>query len=264
MDMIRVNGQTLHYADTGESDLPVMVFANSLGTDFRSWYRVVQRLAGKFRLVRYDKRGHGLSSAPDAPYSMSDHVGDLAALLDALHLRSVMLVGLSVGGQIAQGLADTRPDLVKALVLCDTAAKIGTPEMWADRMSAIQEGGIEILATAILERWFSEAFRASRPEELAGWRAMLTRTPVQGYLGTCAAIRDTDYTGQTARLTLPVLCVCGTEDGSTPEELVQATARLIEGARYVPVAGAGHLPCIECPDALVAATTGFIQENHLV
>ncbi len=263
MKMAKANGLNLHYEDTGEDDLPIVVFANSLGTDFRSWDRVASRLTGTYRMVRYDKRGHGLSEAPDAPYSMSDHVSDLAALMDGLRLKKVILVGLSVGGQIAQGLALSRPDLVKALVLCDTAAKIGTAEMWSARMDAIAEGGIEALAEPILERWFSADFRRSRAAELAGWRAMLTRTPKQGYLGTCAAIRDTDFTSAVKTLELPVLCVCGTEDGATTPETVKATADLIPGARYLPIEGAGHLPCIEFPDALVAALQDFIQEKNL-
>ncbi|WP_417684125.1 3-oxoadipate enol-lactonase [Roseibium sp.] len=263
MDMIGVNGLSLHYSDTGERDLPVIVFANSLGTDFRSWDRVVERLSGSFRMIRYDKRGHGLSQATPAPYKMSDHVGDLAGLLDQLEVTAALVVGLSVGGQIAQGLALSRPDLVKALVLCDTAAKIGSAEMWQTRMDAIENGGIEVLAEPILERWFSEEFRATRAEELAGWRSMLTRTPLDGYLGTCAAIRDTDFSEEVQSLSIPVLCVCGTDDGATTPELVRATAGLIPGARYVDIDGAGHLPCIEKPDALVLAIKEFIQENKL-
>ncbi|WP_417668038.1 3-oxoadipate enol-lactonase [Roseibium sp.] len=263
MNMIRANGLSLHYADTGETGLPALVLANSLGTDFRSWDRVVERLSGFYRIIRYDKRGHGLSESSDAPYQMSDHVADLADLLDALKVSSVIVVGLSVGGQIAQGLALTRPDLVRALVLCDTAAKIGTPDMWQARMEVIEKGGIEALAAPILERWFSEDFRTNRPEELAGWRSMLTRTPVQGYLGTCAAIRDTDFSEDVTSLDLPVLCVCGTEDGATTPDVVEATAALIPGARYIPIDGAGHLPCIEKPDALVSAIKTFIQENKL-
>jgi 3-oxoadipate enol-lactonase len=264
MRMIEANGIALHYSDTGEADLPVLVFSNSLGTDFRSWDRVAARLLGKYRMVRYDKRGHGLSTAPDAPYVIDDHVGDLEQLLDSLELKSVLLVGLSVGGLIAQGLAAKRPDLVKALVLCDTAARIGSVDMWNGRIKAIEDGGIESIAEPILERWFSEDFRQTRPAELAGWRAMLTRTPRQGYLGTAAALRDTDYTGQSAGLALPVLCLCGTEDGATPPELVEATANLIPGARYLAIEGAGHLPCIEKPEAVVSAIEEFIREKALV
>ncbi|ADZ71137.1 3-oxoadipate enol-lactonase [Polymorphum gilvum] len=264
MHMLRANGLCLHVQDTGERELPPIVFANSLGTDLRSWDRVAQRLAGRFRLVRYDKRGHGLSEAPPAPYRIADHVADLAALLDALALDKVILVGLSVGGLIAQGLAATRPDLVRALMLCDTAARIGTAEMWDQRIATIERGGIAALAEPILERWFSARFRTERPEELAGWRAMLTRTPIEGYLGTCAAIRDADYTEKARRLALPVLCLCGSEDGATPPDLVRATADLIPGARFVLVDGAGHLPCIEDPDRLCAELVGFIKENKLV
>ena len=264
MHMMNLNGIALHVADTGEPDLPVMVFSNSLGTDFRSWDRVVERLSGTFRLIRYDKRGHGLSAAPAAPYTMDDHVGDLEALLDGLGVKDAILVGLSVGGLIAQGIASRRPDLVKALVLCDTAARIGNTETWASRIKAIEDSGIRSIQESILERWFSENFRKEREVELAGWRAMLTRTPEQGYLGTAAALRDTDYTEATRNLSLPVLCICGDEDGATPPEVVKATAALISGARYIEIEGAGHLPCIEAPDAVVAAITAFIQENSLV
>ncbi|MEP0235300.1 3-oxoadipate enol-lactonase [Roseibium sp.] len=264
MNLIRANGQVLHFTDTGEDDLPVLVFANSLGTDFRIWDRVCAQLAGTFRLVRYDKRGHGLSTAPASPYSMDDHVDDLAALLDTLKLKSVIVVGLSVGGQIAQGIALKRPESVQALVLCDTAAKIGDHGTWTTRMEAIDAGGIEVLAEAILARWFSADFRTQCADELEGWRAMLVRTPRQGYLGTCAAIRGTDFTQQASQLKLPVLCICGTEDLATTPELVQATAGLIDNARYVPIEGAGHLPCIDFPDELVDAMTNFFQENSIV
>lgn len=264
MRMIKANGLYLHYSDTGEGDLPVIVFSNSLGTDFRVWDRLADLLAGSFRLVRYDKRGHGLSEETPAPYVMDDHVGDIAALLDALKLKNVIFVGLSVGGQIAQGLAHKRPDLVRALVLMDTAAQIGAPDMWNTRIKAIEEGGIAALSEPILERWFSEDFRSSRPAELAGWRAMLTRTTLSGYVGTCAAIRDTDFTEATSRLTIPVLCQCGSEDGSTPTDLVKATAALINNAKYVEIPGAGHLPCVEYPDLIAQSIKEFLQENTIV
>ncbi|MFD1694539.1 3-oxoadipate enol-lactonase [Roseibium aestuarii] len=262
--MMKANGLTLHYTDSGETGLPVLVFANSLGTDLRVWDRLVCHLSGRFRMVRYDKRGHGLSGATPAPYGMDDLVSDAAAVLDGLGLTKVIFVGLSVGGQIAQGLAARRPDLVRALVLMDTAHKISTPEMWNTRISAIDEGGIAALAEPILERWFSAQFRSQRADELAGWRAMLTRTPKDGYLGTCAAIRDTDFTTSTAAISVPVLCLCGSEDGSTPPELVRSTAALVAGARYVEIPGAGHLPCVEFPDTVADAITTFLQENSLV
>ncbi|MET0941457.1 MAG: alpha/beta fold hydrolase, partial [Mesorhizobium sp.] len=138
MAFARVNGIVLHHEVRGPSQRPVLVFANALGTDFRIWNAVASQLEGRYRLVLYDKRGHGLSEATPAPYGMVDHVHDLAALLDHYGIERTAVVGASVGGLIAQGLAALRPDLVDALVLCDTAHKIGTDELWNARIDAVR------------------------------------------------------------------------------------------------------------------------------
>ncbi|MEQ9608942.1 MAG: 3-oxoadipate enol-lactonase [Kiloniellaceae bacterium] len=264
MDFRALNGVVLHVQDIGPAHRPALVFSNSLGTDFRIWDDVVARLAETFRIVLYDKRGHGLSELGDPPYSLDDHVGDLAALLDDLAIADAVICGLSVGGLIAQGLYMARPDLVAGLVLADTAHKIGTAEMWAQRMAAIEDGGIASIADAILERWFTEAFRESDPIALTGWHAMLTRTPKAGYLGTCAALRDSDLTEQTREIAVPALCLVGAEDGATPPALVKQLADLIPGARYEVIAGAGHLPCIEQPEIMADLILNFARENDLV
>lgn len=263
MDFRTLNGIVLHVQDLGPADRPALVFSNSLGTDFRIWDDVVARLAERFRIVLYDKRGHGLSEIDKPPYSIAEHVGDLAALLDEFAIESALVCGISVGGLIAQGLAASRPELVSGLILCDTAHKIGTAELWNTRIAAIEKGGIASIAEAILERWFSRALRDNDPTALAGWRAMLTRTPQAGYLGTCAAIRDADFTDEAARIAVPTLCIVGAEDGATPPELVRQTAELIPGARCEVIAGAGHLPCIEQPAAVAALIEAFASENGL-
>ena len=264
MDFKTLNGVVLHLEDLGPAEWPALVFSNSLGTDFRIWDEVVAPLAERFRIVRYDKRGHGLSEVGETPYRISDHVADLAALLDELAIEQAVVCGLSVGGLIAQGLYASRPELVSGLILSDTAHKIGTAELWNGRIDAIEQGGIASIAEAILERWFSKALRANDPVALAGWRAMLTRTPAAGYLGTAAAIRDADFTAEAARIAVPTLCIVGEEDGATPPELMRQTADLIPDARYEVIAGAGHLPCIEQPQAVVDLIDGFTRENGLV
>ncbi|MBE0691897.1 MAG: alpha/beta fold hydrolase, partial [Aquamicrobium sp.] len=186
MAFARVNGIVLHHDVRGNADAPALVFSNSLGTDFRVWDEVAARLAGDFRIVLYDKRGHGLSEAPPAPYTIDDHVGDLAALLDHLGIARAAVVGLSVGGLIAQGLAAARPDLVAALVLIGTAPKLGTAETWNARIETVAAKGIAALADDILPRWFTAAFRSPDNPAFAGYRAMLTRSPAEGYAGTCA------------------------------------------------------------------------------
>lgn len=263
MQMIETNGVRLHVSDQGPRDGFPVVFANSLGTDFRLWDTLLPLLPPGLRLIRYDKRGHGLSDAPPAPYHMGDLVKDAAGLMDDLGVRDALFVGLSIGGIFAQGLAAERPDLTRAIVIADSAAKIGTEEMWQSRIDAVREGGIEALAEPILERWFSKEFRETCPLDLALWRHMLTRTPVEGYMGCCRAIADTDLMDSTARLTLPTLCLVGSEDGATPPDLVRETAGLIQGARFEIIRGAGHLPCVEKPAEMAALLTGFMKENAL-
>lgn len=258
------NDVHLHYCDSGNTELPTIVFSNSLGTDFRIWDRVCALLSNRARIIRYDKRGHGLSTAPPAPYAMADHVNDLEALLDALSVSNAIVVGLSVGGVIAQGLSSRRPDLTRALVLCDTAARIGSIELWNQRINAIADQGLDPMADGVMERWFPAEFRNTHSVELSGWRAMLTRTPLHGYLGTCAALRDTDFTQQTSRLELPVLCLCGSDDLATPPDVVKATAALIKGASYAEITNAGHLPCIDQSRAFTAELLSFLEENALV
>lgn len=243
----RVNGISIHYADEGSRHAPSIVFSNSLGCDFRIWDGVAAHLRD-FRIVRYDKRGHGLSEATPAPYAMDDHIADIAALMDRLKVANAVFVGLSVGGMIAQGLAASRPDLVARLALCDTAAKIGTREMWDERIATVKAGGIAAIAPGVLEKWFTAAFRHPDNPEFAGYSAMLTRTPVEGYVGMSAAIRDADFTVSTGKLKLPTLVLVGDQDGSTPPALVRATADLIAGSRFEIIADAGHLPCIERPE----------------
>ena len=259
MAFLRVNGVVLHHEFRGAAGKPVLVFANSLGTDFRIWHDVAARLDGRYRVLVYDKRGHGLSEATPAPYAMSDHVKDLAALLDHHRIEKAAVVGLSVGGLIAQGLAALRPDLVAAMVLCDTAHKIGTEESWNTRIDTVIEKGIASIADGIMKLWFTPAYRSPDNADFVGYLAMLTRCPVEGYVGTCAAIRDADLTESTRVLKIPVLCLVGDQDGSTPPDLVRSTAELIHGSEFRIVAGAGHIPCVEQPEAVASLIDTFLR-----
>jgi len=259
MRMIKTNDILTHVVESGPTDGLPLLFSNSLGTDLRIWDRVLPLLPPGLRIIRYDTRGHGLTDCPPAPYHMGALVADAAALLDALQVKDAVIVGLSVGGIIAQGLAAERPDLLRGIVLCDTAAKIGTAEMWQQRIDAVHAGGIEALADATMERWFSATFLRDRAAELAGWRNMLTRTPADGYTGCGAAIAETDLMDSTSRLRLPTLALGGSEDGATPPDLVRETADLIPGSRFHVVQGAGHLPCVEAPDIVATLITGFLD-----
>lgn len=262
MRTIKANGINIHYRDRPGRE-PALVFSNSLGTDFRVWEEMLRELGTDRRVILYDKRGHGLSDAPPAPYKMDDHIADLLGLLDGLEVGEAVIVGLSVGGAIAQGTAAKRPELVKGLVLMDTAHKIGDPDSWNQRIEAVTTNGIASIADPILDRWFSKDFRTKRKDEEAAWRNMLVRTTVDGYAGTCAALRDSDFTETTRKIGVPVLCICGSDDGATTPEMVKSCADLIDGSRFELVEGAGHLPCVEAPAATAALIRGFLEENGL-
>lgn len=246
----------LHYQIDGNPDGAPVVFSNSLGTDFRLWDPILPHMPGGLKYIRYDKRGHGLSSLPEGPYSMGALVRDAERLLDHLEIRNCIFVGLSIGGMITQGLAVKRLDQVRAVVLSNTGAKIGTPAIWDDRIAAARNGGIEALADATMERWFSSEFRAT--PEMLKWRNMMTRQPLEGYLGCSAAISGTDFYTPTSGLRLPALGIAGSEDGSTPPDLVRETINLIPGSQFHLIRRAGHLPCVEKPEIYANVLSSFL------
>ena len=261
MQTIRTkDGITLHVQDEGPKNGHPILFANSLGTDMRVWDPLLPHLPGGLRIVRFDKRGHGLSDCPPAPYAIGDLVEDTAAIVDTLGLERITFVGLSIGGLIGQGLAAERPSLMRGLVLMDTAAKIGTKDMWQERIALLEEVGLEGMADAVMERWFARSFREDRPADLRLWQNLLTRTPKEGYAGCCAAIAGADMTLSTEALQVPVLAMAGEEDGATPPEVVRATAQLCEGAFHT-IMDAGHLPCVEQPGTVAALIRDFLKET---
>ncbi|MGN6582147.1 MAG: 3-oxoadipate enol-lactonase [Rhizobiaceae bacterium] len=258
MAFARVNGAVAHYEDRSARNGRAVVFSNSLGTDFRIWDGVIARLPADLRIIRYDKRGHGLSEATPTPYQMTTLVEDLAALLDRLEVESAVVVGLSVGGMIAQGLAALRPDLVSALMLMDTAHKIGTIEGWNNRIDTVRQKGMAAVADGILAGWFTEKYR-NEVADFAGYRAMLLRNDINGYTGVCAALRDADLTESTRALKVPTLCVAGEHDATTSPALMRKTAELIPGARLEVIKNAGHIPCVERPEEVAGLIAGFLS-----
>ncbi len=250
MSFARVNGGVVHYLDEGPRGGRTLIFINALGADLRIWDDVARILSRDFRIVRYDKRGHGLSELGPDRRDIADYARDLSDLLDRLDVKRATIVGVSMGGLIAQELYRRRPKLFAALVLSDTAAKIGSDESWDARIAEIERGGIEAIADSLLERWFTADFRANRRDELIGWRAMLTRTPRQGYVAACGAVKRADLRPYAGAIGVATLCLVGEEDGSTPIALVREFAHLIPGARFEIIPRAGHVPNIERPEAL--------------
>ena len=259
MQIADLGSVQINLREDGDPSGPPLVFSNSLGTDYRLWDPLIPHLPQDLRIIRYDKRGHGLSSCPPPPYSLEALVTDAELLLDRLEVKNCLFVGLSIGGMTAQLLADRRPDLIRAMVISNTAVKIGTPDIWQDRIDTVRRGGLEELADGVMERWFSKEFRAS--PDLRIWRNMLVRQPADGYIGCSAAIQGADLISSTSGLTLPTLAIAGSVDGSTPADLVRETAELIKGSRFHIINGTGHLPCVEQPKEYARILTEFIKET---
>lgn len=258
MKFLTVNGITLHYRQDGLPDGVPLVFINSLGCDLRNWDGVVSRL--NHRLIRFDKRGHGLSDAPPAPYSMHDLAADVDSLLDQLNIESAILIGLSVGGMIALQTVLDFPNRVRALVLCDTAAKIGTEDSWNDRIHALRQHGMDYLADAILARWFAPQFIEQNPAVYRGFYNLLTRMPLEGYIGTCAALRDTDLRDRVGEIHVPTLVLCGAQDVVITPDMAREFSDSLPNARFRVIEEAAHIPSVEQPEVLATAITEFLRE----
>jgi 3-oxoadipate enol-lactonase len=262
MAFANINGTVLHHEFlTEDDDAPVVVFINSLGTDFRIWLPLIDELTANWSILLYDKRGHGLSDRGKTPYTIEEHADDLIGLCRHVGIKKAVFVGLSVGGLIVQALYARKPELVRKIVLSNTAHKIGTAEMWATRIAAVEKDGIEALADGVLERWFTPDFRARRKTDLAGYRNMLVRQDAIGYAATCGAIRDADFTETVSGIKVPVLCIGGDKDGATPPDLIKTTASMIPGARVEIIDSCGHIPCVEQPEELAVLLTNFVHGN---
>lgn len=262
MPRAQLDGVTLNYDLTGPADGLPLVLSNSLGCTLQMWDPLLPHLPGGLRILRYDRRGHGGSDVPPAPYSMGQLVRDTETLLDHLALGPCVFLGLSIGGMVGQGLAVKRPDLLRALVLSNTAARIATAQIWQDRIATARAQGLTALADSTMERWFSPGFRAT--PDFSPWRAMFCATPLDGWTGCAAAIAGTDFYTTTATITLPALGIAADRDGSTPPDLVRETTDLIAGSEFALIRGAGHLPHVEKPADYARILVQFLSRHGLL
>jgi 3-oxoadipate enol-lactonase len=260
MGFASINGTVLHYRLSGAADGLPLILVNSLGTNFQIWDDLLRPLEQRFRVLAYDKRGHGVSDAPAGPYSLDDHVADLLGLAARCGFRKFAICGISIGGMIAMRTAAQHPDKVVGLVLCDTATRIGTAQMWNDRIAQVRQGGMASIADAVLGRWVSPGYRELRAADFAGWRNVLERCPAEGYVASCATVRDSDLAADLARISAPTRVIVGENDLSTPPELVRQLADAIPGARFELVRGAGHVPSIEQPERLCELICEHLSE----
>jgi 3-oxoadipate enol-lactonase len=259
MQFATIADLTVHYALDGDPARPPLVFVHSLGTDLRIWDGLVPRLAADHRLVRYDLRGHGLSSCPPAPYRIDDFSRDLAALLDYLEIARCRVAGISIGGQIGLRFALDHPERVAALVLADTTARIADAGFWQTRIAGIREKGLAAMAEGILPRWFAESFESEHPADYRGCLHMLSRSPEAGYIGACEALAAADLRAELGGLRVPALVLCGADDRATTPELISAFAASLPGAVYREIPDAGHHPPVENPGGMAEAMRIFLE-----
>ncbi len=248
---------SLHYEDIGDPQAPALVFAHTLGTSADIWDAVIARLPRGLRVIRYDLRGHGQSDVPPAPYSMGSMVRDAERLLDFLSVQDAVFCGLGLGGMIAQGLAVKRLDQVRALVLCNTAVKIGHGPHWDNRIALAGRSGLSYLAQEIVPMWFA-AYAAKSAQAMATKDHFLRSDP-QGVIGAMAAIRGTDFYTPTSGLRLQTLGISGADDRMVPPDLSRETCDLIPGSEFQVIRRAGHLACVDQPEIFAEHLNGFLK-----
>jgi 3-oxoadipate enol-lactonase len=258
--MITANGISMSYALEGPRDAPVVTLSHSLATNMGMWDPQVPALAGRYRVLRYETRGHGQTAAPVGPYTLETLAADVRALLEALRITRTHFVGLSMGGMIGQSLALTAPHLLSSLVLCDTSSRI-PPEakpLWDQRIATAETKGMEPLVEPTLERWFTAGFRARRPDVVERVRAMIRTTPPRGYAGCCHAIAALDLTDRLGAITLPTLVLVGADDPGTPVAMSETIQRQIGGSELVVLTSAAHLANLEQPEEFNRALMPFL------
>ncbi|TCT08212.1 3-oxoadipate enol-lactonase [Aquabacter spiritensis] len=257
MPVLSFSGERFRVALDGPAGAPALVLAHSLGTRLEMWDAVVPALARRFRVVRYDARGHGESVAPDAVYAMGDLGRDLLNILDALSLDLVHLCGLSLGGMVGQWMALNAPQRLGRLVLANTTAHAGPPRLWEARIKHIRRAGTAAVADAVIESWFTPEFRAARPEAVAPIRRMVVQTPAAGYMGTSCAMRDMDFRADLPHIRVPALVIVGARDRATPPAWGDLIAGHIPGARRA-VLDCAHMSAIEMPEAFAGLIEDFL------
>jgi 3-oxoadipate enol-lactonase len=260
MPFIRAGDITVHYLIEGPENAPVVMLSNSLGTSLAVWDAQAAALRQKYRVVRYDTRGHGLTDVTPvgtSGYTMDQLADDAAALIKVLGLKRVHFCGLSIGGMLGQRLAAKAPELLASLILCDTAPYMN-PHVWDERIAAIRQGGIEVTAEATMDRWFTKRFHQAQPDAVKGIRNMLVRTPAEGYIGCAYAIRNMDLRADDARIIAPTLIVVGEEDPATTVSAAREMNTAIKGSKLVIIPQSAHIVTLEQPAALNRALGEFL------
>lgn len=257
MAVVDLDGSRFRYELEGPEGAPVLMLSNSLGTDLSMWDPQMPAFGQQFRVLRYDTRGHGGSSVTPGPYTAERLGRDAAALLDVLEIRRAHFCGLSLGGVTGMWLGIHAPERIERLVLCNTAAQFGAPDVWNARIEAVRKGGTAAIAQGVMERWFTQQFRNHNPKAVEAIRKVLLGTLGPGYIACSEAVRDVDQREAIAAIRAPTLVIAGTHDPATPPAQGRFIAERISGARYVELETA-HLSNLEAPEAFTRTVLEFL------
>lgn len=249
---------TISYQVDGEPGAPALLLVNSIGSTREMWARQLPGFTSRYRVIRFDARGHGDSSVPKGPYTIEQLGRDALTVLDDVGADTADVCGISLGGLTAQWLALNAANRIRSLALANTAARIGTIESWNERIQLVREKGMSAVAEMSMPRWFSPAFHARDPDTVHTFRAMVQSCPVDGYLGCCVALRDADLRDRVAGITLPTLLVASTADTATPPEALQFLQERIRGSKLVTF-DSGHLSNVECAVEFTDAVLEFLK-----
>jgi 3-oxoadipate enol-lactonase len=253
-----VTAVDVHHELLGPDDAPTVVLSNSLGSTPAMWDAQLPALTERLRVVRYDHRGHGDSPVPPGPYELADLGADALALLDRLDVERVHWCGLSLGGMVGMWLAINAPQRIDRLVLCCTSARLGPPEMWAERAATVRAEGVEAIADAGIGRWLTPGFVERNPDVAAAVRAMLVSTPAEGYAGCCEAIQRMDLLPHLPAIGAPTLVIAADDDPATPPEHGERIAAGVPGARLEIVQDSRHMATVEQPRVMADLIAGHL------
>jgi 3-oxoadipate enol-lactonase len=249
---------SMHYQLDGPAGAATLVLSNSLGTNLSLWKPQLPAFTKDFRVLRYDSRGHGQTSATPGDYSVELLARDVVQLLDVLKLDRVHFCGLSIGGMTGMWLAANAPERLNKLALCNTAPKIGNADGWNARIKAVRGGATKAVSESVIDRWFTPDFRATNPVVVAKTKAMIESTSTAGYTGSCAAVRDFDFWAKVGEIKAPTLVIAGTHDAAVPRADAQKLAHAISGARYTELSAA-HISNIEDAARFTADVSAFLN-----
>ena len=254
------DGAAIHFQLEGNSNKPVLLFSNSLGTNLRSWDAQLKSFGDRYRILRYDSRGHGQSEAPPGPYSIERLGRDVIDLLDSLELEKVSFCGLSKGGMVGMWLGVNAPQRFNKIALGNTSAHLPPAKLWNERIEMARQGCMEEIVEGVIPRWFTANFLSAKPEEVARIRRQFVATSGEGYAACCEAIRDMDQRESIKSINAPTLVITGANDPVTPPDHGRFLAENIPGARYAEIPDAAHLSNIEQASRFNAALNHFLTD----